>query len=362
MLDQLNFEAIRMARSAAARTRFVTTLIIIAAVLATLAYWNSKPDSWPRLRYERQYLLEEVRDLVKERIEKDSLLSYRQFLLRTKGVEVFPEDDRPTVKAKAMKALNSEVIDRDMYDRIDEPVVDTNFIDMLRADVPGRFTSTKWGKLRTSMIGLKDWKNELDYAKEYAAQLRSGYIDTSLLVNIPFFGPAFDINDLALFAGLVLNLMLIALCYVIIREQHTVDTLSEIVKELDSTQASSDIIKRRVYQVTANANVLTMPPILLAKRPMSIVQLEFDRWTRTGFTILGFLMRLFPFVVYGFIFFNDRNTREFGMTLSPSRMSTLEDISLIFLILLGLSTLMVLFTNWRLELRWRDLAREVSEA
>ena len=50
MLDQLNIEVIPAVRTAIGRSRIMTTLLAIASVLATIAYWNGRENSWGRAR------------------------------------------------------------------------------------------------------------------------------------------------------------------------------------------------------------------------------------------------------------------------------------------------------------------------
>lgn len=363
MIDQLNIEVIQAARVAIGRSRVMTTLVVIASVLATIAYWNGRKDSWTRLRYLRQYALIEVDSIVRAEMKADPTLeTYKAHLLTIKGLPPAASiaQTGKGMDSFALRALNNDQLDSAEYWEIIEPKLDARFIDMLRLDTPALYPPEKWSRLRNALISVSDWRQELPQAKTYAEQLRRGYMETALLVNLPFFGVSFDLNDLALLAGLTFTLLLIALCYALIREHSTVDTVSELIDAADNGTDQGKLLRRRIYQVTAHANVLTIPPSTQVPAMNSHGRMQFEAFIDRVFKLLGLLLRTFPGVIYTLIYVNDRGTSSYGAALSPERLYSLELASSIFLVLVWIFSAAALMTNWRLETRWKDLVAKVN--
>lgn len=361
MIDQLNIEVIQAARVAIGRSRVMTTLLVIASVLATIAYWNGREDSWTRLRYMRQYTLIEVDTLLRKEIKGDTALTgYKKHLLTIKGIPPSAALRNPDMNSLALEALNAGRLDNTEYWEIIEPKVDGRFIDMLRMHTPALFPPEKWARLRNAMLAVVDWRQELPQARTYADQLRKGYMETALLVNLPFFGVSFDLNDLALLAGLTFTLLLIGLCYALIREHGTVDTVSELIDDVDPSTDPGKLLRRRIYQVTAHSNVLTIPPTSHPPNSTSHGRKQFEELTDGVFKLLGILLRTFPGVIYTLIYINDRGTSSYGAALSPERLTSLELASTIFLVLVWIFSAAALLTNWRLETRWKDLVVKIN--
>lgn len=358
MLDQLNIEVIQAVRTAIGRSRIMTTLLVIASVLATIAYWNGRENSWTRLRYNRQYALNEINEYVKLEVGSNQLKRYKSYLLTTKGLPVPAGLSDPDTFAK--QALDAGKLDMAGYWEIIEPKVDERFVDMIRQDDPAAHTPEKWWRWRNAMLAVNDWKQELPEAESYARQLREGYLQTTLLVNLPFFGVSFDLNDLALLSGLTFTLLLIGACYALIREHSAVDTVSEMIDAVDASTPEGQLIRRRIYQVTAHANVLTIPPPIRGPHNASHGRRQFDRFTDGIFKALGAMLRIFPAVIFTFIYINDRGTTAYGAALSPERLTSLMIASTIFLVLVWVFSGAALLTNWRLETRWKDLSDKIS--
>ncbi|MBK9599523.1 MAG: hypothetical protein IPO60_14745 [Flavobacteriales bacterium] len=67
------------------------------------------------------------------------------------------------------------------------------------------------------------------FAQDGFEQTRRAVINGTLSIDLPFFGLAFDVNDLALLSGLGFTLLLLAISFNVYREHHNLRSLLDWV-------------------------------------------------------------------------------------------------------------------------------------
>lgn len=347
------------------RSRFATTLLMVACVLCAIAYWNGKENSWGRARMERYMVLAQLDSLVeKEKAKDPHLLGYRQYMLSKLGPKTLDTSALLTTQDSARflngirKLRMQKMIPDSLYERLAVPYITTDFVDHLEdlnTITPGQAVS-----MRQAMTDLVDAASELPLARDGYEQTRRAYIRSTRNVDLPFFGLAFDLNDLALLSGLGFTLLLLALAYNLLREHHNLETVVDWVNCTPSSTAQERCMRIRTYQAAANFNVLTMPPQVMGCSTCKDAGSEqFKRTVRFTFLLVSKAIYVIPVILHATIRHNDIRTRAHGFALQPGRLSELEAQSTFFLVTIAVLTAVALVSATRIELLWVTFSDKV---
>jgi len=348
------------------RSRFATTLLIIACVLSSIAYWNGKENSWARSRLDRYLLLSQLNSLYQQEIVKDSTLSeFRVYLLAKQNPAVHDLDGLlaktpiDTLYSRLRSLRRSGAISDSLFERAAVPWISTDFVDFLEVK-RNVVTPSQADALRQAVADLPDAKDQMAFAQDGFEQTRRAYINGTLSIDLPFFGLAFDINDLALLSGLGFTLLLLAISFNVYREHHNLRSLLDWVACMPDRTNTERCLRLRVYQAAANLNVLTVPPEVMGCNKCREEGLDqFRRGQRKMFLVLSRVLYLLPVTLHYSIWRNDTLTQAHGFALEPDRMAGLTNLSTFFLISISVFTAIALFSVIRVESLWVTFAGKV---
>lgn len=361
MIDQLTQGILDAVKDNVQRSRFMTSLLVFACVLATIAFWNGKPDSWTRLRLIRQSHLAQLDSLVAEEMRYDSLLGYTLIRARRENIGLTGIKTLHAVREELSRLYRAKSIESETYFSIRQPVVDSLFVNHLLSTYRYPITPDKAAEYKKALVGVQDWTWELPAAREQATQLRRKFIDSTLVIDIPFFGLAFDINDLGLLAGLAFSLILMGIGYTLLREHNGMDTLIDLFEALPKNSEVERDVRIRLYQITAMQNVMTVPPGLFVTTSCGDAGRRLLRQIeRLVFMLVSKLIYLVPVWIFTSIRDNDISTQAFGLTLSPARLAEQASLSTFFLITVWVLAIGAFIAAIRIEVRWVTLAGKVD--
>jgi hypothetical protein len=283
MLDEPLEKLINNSSDASARSRKILLLICFASLIAFFAYHNSRQDSWQVNRYNK------IRDV----IEKLHAYNYDSL---SPGI----------VEDSLLKSKENEKKDLGEYLSI-------------------RRISTN---------------EELRAYEEMFEHIRKD----ALSISIPILGIKLDINDLALFTGLTLNLFLLIFCFCLEREEnslhHVMNAIfhqSYLIGEFPERGSKKYI--QYYFDRLAMSQVLTIPP-----KPNTAIY--------TGFFLVSKLPYFAGFASMLLIFLYDLETRGFGTTVNVALTFSDESYSNLLLILMGFLTLLSFTYGVRIDLVW----------
>jgi hypothetical protein len=121
----------------------------------------------------------------------------------------------------------------------------------------------------------------------FAEALAKAYVDQSLLVHIPFFGPSIDVNDLGVLGGVALIVILALYRFALSRESENL--------RLSFAEAERMNRLRDMYYLLAMRQVLTVPQTDFIRR---------DQFLR----VVPKLVCWFPAIIFIAVFLHDLNT------------------------------------------------------
>lgn len=178
---------------------------------------------------------------------------------------------------------------------------------------------------------------------EFSRCLICAYVERSFVIKVPFFGVAFDMNDLGLLAGFGLIVLLAILLY---------NLRSEIV----SLRVGFDAARQRdqlgsFYDVLASRRVFTTPilrePFHVPARAALMVHLP---------RAIVFL----PLLAYGALLYNDVRTIIVGIAISPAHTLVLIIYTTAFFILISALSV-VSWIRWtQIDMIWDECWAELN--
>ena len=366
MKDELFNKVFEGLKHSIERSRFATTLLIIACVLSSIGYWNSKENSWGKSRMNRYLLLVQLNSFYQGELVKDSTLTeFRKYLLSkqsppVQGLEVLPANTPiDTLYSRLRHLRRSGAIIDTLYERAAVPWISADFVDFLEGE-QYVITPLEADALRRSVADLPDAKDQMAFAQDGFEQTRRAFINGTLSIDLPFFGLAFDVNDLALLSGLGFTLLLLAISFNVYREHHNLRSLLDWVACMPGRTNAERCLKLRIYQATANLNVLTVPPEVMGCNQCRDEGLDqFRRGQRWVFLVLSRVLYLLPVALHFSIWRNDTLTQAHGFALEPERMPGFTALSTFFLISISVLTAVALFSVIRVESLWVTFAGKV---
>lgn len=166
------------------------------------------------------------------------------------------------------------------------------------------------------------------YEAFYTAYARS-YVENTFFIRVPFFGFAFDVNDLGLLGGLALLILVTILRFCLSREINNLD--------LSFSEASRISQLRELYFLLAMRQVLTIPQTTLDRPKGFLIAVP---------KVLCFL----PLIVHAAVTVHDVLTTGLFNASLHAMIVVVNDI--VILVALGIVTFMVIKRLMRIDLIW----------
>jgi hypothetical protein len=156
------------------------------------------------------------------------------------------------------------------------------------------------------------------YSDLWGAVVRT-YVDTSLVIRVPFFGFSFDVNDLGLLGGVGFVIILVCLRFCLTRE------VNNLRLSFDQARQTSGEELREFYTLLAMRQVFTVPITEhIIRSRFLVITPKLIAWSSVA--------------VYALVTYNDATTASIGRALADSRLRFLisfEGLVLVVLILLA---------------------------
>jgi hypothetical protein len=277
----------------AGRARFVLLVMVTASVLALLAMWNSRPGNMTLTRVK----------------------------VATNAQKFYDPNDKKTI-------LPDEQV---------KPLFTHE----------GKFDEAAFNSAKHFLDTQTDRFADLDHLKHYIEFLERTRVERIVNVSIPFFGSAFDINDLGMFAGVSFFIILLLFRFSLFRELRNVRLVFKQAKTVE--------------QLELCYNRLTMQQVLTSPPPLDMMAPGETEWG-TGLRLRGLfwdnvsrLLFGLPLIAHVLIFLNDWGTYEVR-NVYPSIGISLW-VSGVFLILNALLTVVSLSLSIKLDNTWWNHAR-----
>ena len=274
---------------ASARTRTVVIVLVVSSVLTGVGILNSIPENWPLYRVQESAKLNS--DYVKEKLDVGS-------------------PDRA-----AYERIADDLI-------IKEHVTEPDKMSKIRKDAEEKYKRDE----ATYRQRLSDF---------YTEAVRA-FVDTAHIVRVPFFGIAFDINDLGLLSGVAFFAVLAWFRVSLSRE---VENL-----KLSLAQAHKEGCLEHFYHLLAMRQVFTAPT--------KIGMPQSKRAANLSMLMPVFICSL-PLQIYSVLFWTDYRTRRIGNELDPLRTRWLLYVEFGFLALVLGLTIWVVWKWYRIYWEWR---------
>ncbi len=271
------------------RVRHLIVISAVASVLAFAAYRNSLPRSWWNTR------LDAARIAVRNEVWRDP--ARRLEICRSQGPEA-----------------------AGFYEKSCAEVQDT--IDWV--------SQSKHGK-----VSLEAHLAEME--KERVSEL--------LLIDIPFLGIRFDINDLGAFSGIGLAIICFTLCFAMARQYENLYLSLWKVRRIADREGrynNGESKANFLYHALAMAQVFTRPPTLARWRPRGV--------GRVAMRVLLFL----PVLIQGLIIFRNIKSIEGAWRLNSRATILSMAIQVPMLLVILVCLLASCYYSRAGDLRWRE--------
>ena len=272
-------EYVKAATSASERARTVMLVMISASVLVFVGFWNSRPGGgWLDQRIN---------------VRKDALKFFEP------GFD--PQDPKLTMQEKERFARAKQFLDNADFD----------------------------------ISSVDDKAQILDEVKE----LRKVRIEKIRLIQIPFFGAVFDMNDMGIFAGITFTIVLLWFRYSLSRELRSF--------RLAFKEAKDQGQLKLCYDLLAMQQVMTVPPMYGQKHKKTWV-------------FIAKMLFFIPLLILAVQFRLNWVSRQYGYVLSEKLMNILLIVNGVSLIIAAILTWHCLAISLRADRLWKDVAREVD--
>jgi hypothetical protein len=351
------------ATEAASRVRRTVIILAFTSVLLFSAFLNSFEYSWMSLRHQsfenKDTWGAEKRFRVKERDGK--ILTLSTETSADPVIEVIESDDNNNpVKFKRSNGLIYRVIDEKDKRTIlacDSSKSDCdaagNYQDISADDAIAKF----YEELKTERK-----HRERLYYESYQQRERS-LMENAYTVKVPFFGVAFDVNDLGLIGGIGLIIVLIMMRFSL---RSYILSLRMGIKA--STEFDSEV---EFYEILASRQLFAFPTLKDSRQTIFQRKVEkwylFVKWKLFGkdekkydpnrlfdskshkvLRKFPYLLFIFVSVIYTFILINDIVTARLGYRINHGRMIILLTASSLFLPV-------IFFLSYWCITKWREI-------
>jgi hypothetical protein len=194
-----------------------------------------------------------------------------------------------------------------------------------------------------------DWVSQSKHGQvsleAHLAEIEKQRVSELLLINIPFLGIHFDINDLGAFSGIGLAIICFTLCFAMARQHENLYLSLWKVRRIADREGrynDGESTANFLYHALAMAQVFTRPPTLARWRPRGI--------GRIAMRVLLFL----PVLIQGLIIFRNIRSIESAWRLNPRATILSMAIQVPMLIVILVCILASCFYSRAGDLRWRE--------
>jgi hypothetical protein len=308
------------------RARVVLIVLITASVLTFVTTWNSSSESW-----------------LTERIDLDR-----------NAMNLYAPADLPTEKTVSCESAGG--------------------------------LSSRIRLLPQDASGLS--REDYEMAKERACFYDNSYLTAHLeqlltleaekvyMVQVPFFGVAFDINDIGMFAGLTFSVVLLWFRFSLLRELNNIaiafGTAGRVTLEpkkpgekpgkgerQEEAKMVRELQRNRIrycYDILAMQQVLTVPPprARIKKLPPQ------KKWRVVFWRAVPKILYSLPFLVQLFVLKNDLASIHIGYALSPSNTLFITITEFVLLLIIAALTIVCITLSERIDKIWRDVDKELN--
>ncbi|HBB88637.1 MAG TPA: hypothetical protein DC047_13585 [Blastocatellia bacterium] len=182
---------------------------------------------------------------------------------------------------------------------------------------------------------VDDKEQILDEVKE----LRKVRIEKIRLIQIPFFGAVFDMNDMGIFAGITFTIVLLWFRYSMSRELRCF--------RLAFKEARDQGQLRLCYDLLAMQQVMTVPPM-------------YGQKLKKTWVLIAKALFFIPLLILAVQFRLNWVSRSYGYVLSEKLMNILLIVNGVSLIIAAILTWHCLAISLRADRLWKEVAREVD--
>lgn len=336
------------AADASRRTRFITIAMIVASVLVLVSVLNSWDQGWISVRINN--------------LQRKKIYAIRQFPLLC----MCSEDEVKQTNCKQLTDQDKEDV-QDVFARVDA--------EEKRLAAMKNETLEEYKQQETALTALNAFKrSKCDEEKtkldKFIDALVKSAAETKYTVHVPFFGVAFDINDVGILGGVALSAVLILL---------RLSLRSQIVSlRVGFKKAFGWNEEAEFYDVLAARQVFIFPPLSHEHQQvvrmrgwietfwqgLKLMDRSTDEWQanrNAGLRFVPQFLSLLPSFIYSLQFYNDIYSRRYGFELAPQRtwvLLTLEGLFLLFIFVFG----MWCITKWNeLDKLWDYYDEHIKE-
>ncbi len=226
--------------ASAARFRRVLIVVIVSSVLAFSAFWNARLGSWLNSRFE----ITRTAHSLQEREETAAELARRQVELNEipKLLMADPSIANQSALVKDQRRLSEDI------QQLSKKLQDLNTYLAGRDVETAKQWITRQGFTSSRQIAM---------LTEPLVRARTNHV---VLFHVPFFGTAFDVNELGLIGGFTFVVVLMWFRFTLWREYYNLcSTFEACCSDIQDFEAC--------YKYLAMNQVLTVPPTLFTREP-----------------------------------------------------------------------------------------------
>jgi hypothetical protein len=198
------------------------------------------------------------------------------------------------------------------------------------------------------------WFHQRGYQTEaeltdYIRTLEEARTEHILLMQMPFFGITFDVNDLGFFGGISLAILMLMLTFAMSRQHENLYLSLWKVRRVPDVAEGAQSKANLIYHTLAMSQQFSQPPSLA-------------RWQKSPFGSLSRILLFFPVLVQTYCLWHDYRTYSVGRIVSHDGAAgslVLQGAAAILITILTFACLAYVRSN---EIRWRKTFFQLNPA
>jgi hypothetical protein len=380
------------------RSRYVILVMIVASVLAFIAYWNSRPSSYihermQTARYAYKHMVFELIDL--DPLSADSLcriwaltemvcLHLDTTWSNTKILSNY-ESLREVGLSKVKAQYNTDSLARhslskkQKWTKLDDSTIATESNRIVQDLVSKQSRREKALLVRAQGLCKHRMFNKSDRLQQFLQYLERVHVERVLMFQIPIFGVVVDVNDLGFFSGFAFTLILIWFRFSLRKEYTNLKTVFEKAREKGKLEQCYDYLAMRqmltLPWTAADPPTVPFTPdrsirrfgsyvkeILFRQFPMLFMEKP-ERSRRKYWICARTLLFCMPVVVQFLVLYNDALTLDVG-SISKSAVEVLMwfIIGILLFIVVSILTVRCISLSCLLDKEWDNRYEEIVKS
>jgi hypothetical protein len=348
---------VQILNEASKRARWIIILIVTASALFFSSYWNSREESWFRLRagaiddaitfgvYDPEYTV----DPTSMRADEYARALHALDFIRTRGLQLRPRQSPAAGSIISSSPVAGEAARGEAEKRgTDASVANPNAT--IATTPASLIDGTKEGSIEAYVNGSP--RSPTPQLLELQRARNQIVNEKVSIISVPFFGISLDINDLGLYSGFTFTLLLMMYWFSLSRER---DSLKYVFAHYTNSHEcrgtrnpdSGAISREDVYNLLSATQVLEVPPPIYPEQSPSLIRRYMNKF-----------MALPPALIQGLIIANDMSSRAYGNALSEEQTLDLLMLSSSFFALILALTVACLMVHGEIGHEWK---RELTE-